>query len=192
MNKRWAVFLSGRGSTAQALFDLQDLLDIRLVISNRSKAYGLKRAARLGIPTRVLRPTEKTPEAEAKLWFDIDRELKARRITHIFLLGFMKLIPASFLEEWKGRVWNVHPSLLPLYPGLEAMEKSFEERALMGVTIHDVIAEMDAGTRRLQKLVYSSKDDRPADFSSAQIRMAIQEQRLIREWAVRMESGVSL
>lgn len=178
MSKRWAIFLSGRGSTAQALLDQLDMIDVRLVISNRASAPGLKRAARAGVPTRAL--------PKDFLWSDVTTELKARKIERLFLLGFMKLIPSDFLQEWEGRIWNVHPSLLPAYPGLKALEKSFEEKAAMGVTIHDVTFEMDAGPRRLQRKVFAEGHASTIPFAEAQLQMAVTEQRLIREWARRM------
>lgn len=179
MRHRWAVFLSGRGSTAQAMFDHVDQHDVRLVISTKESAYGLKRAARLGIPTLVL-PKEIN-------WRALNVELERRGIDRIFLLGFMKLIPTDFVQAWSGRIWNVHPSLLPAYPGLKSIEKSFNDKAPMGVTIHDVTPGMDEGKRRLQKnigLVHQSWN-----LSDAEVRIAISEQRLIREWAGRAQGG---
>lgn len=178
MRQRWAVFLSGRGSTAQAIFDQIDQHDIRLVISSKENAYGLKRAARLGIPTLIL-PKEIN-------WVSLNAELTRRGIDRIFLLGFMRLIPAEFLKFWEGRIWNIHPSLLPSYPGLKAIEKSFQDRAPMGVTIHDVIPEMDAGPKRLQKSIGMVQS---WNLNDAEVRIAITEQRLIREWAERVTDG---
>lgn len=183
MKGRWAVFLSGRGSTAQALFDQIDQVDVRLVISNRSSAYGLKRAARLGIPTLTL--------AKDFAWSDVDQELRRRQIDRLFLLGFMKLIPADFIKAWTGRIWNVHPSLLPSYPGIKSLEKSHAERADMGVTIHDVTFEMDAGQKRLQHRVFSGPEASLVSLAEAQLRMAVTEQRLIRDWSARATSLLS-
>lgn len=175
MRQRWAVFLSGRGSTAQAMFDLGYPQEIRLVVSSKENAYGLKRAARLGIPTLVL-PKQIN-------WKVLNVELQRRGIDRIFLLGFMKLIPADFLQTWNGRIWNVHPSLLPAYPGLRSLEKSFTDRAPVGVTIHDVTVGMDEGTRRLQKPVGPMRQE--WNLADAEVRVAITEQRLIRDWATR-------
>ncbi|PWU17614.1 MAG: hypothetical protein C5B49_08615 [Bdellovibrio sp.] len=167
---RWAVFLSGRGSTAQALFDVIDQIDVRWVVSSRASALGLKRAARCGLPTTVL--------ASPIDWQGLDQELQQRRIEKIFLLGFMRLLPAEFVRSWRGRIWNVHPSLLPAFPGAHAMEKSFQAGAPMGVTIHDVNEEMDAGVRRRQAQAQPC-----VAWEEMQLRMAISEQRLIRDWA---------
>jgi folate-dependent phosphoribosylglycinamide formyltransferase PurN len=142
---KWALFISGRGSTAQSFLDLADLVDVRLVISNRAKALGLLRAKKMGIPTLTI---DKNTS-----WQQIHSFLKLRRIDKIFLLGFMKLVPGEFVELWKGRIFNVHPSLLPKYPGLHAIENSFKDQAEMGVTVHHVIAEMDSGPAVFQKKI---------------------------------------
>ncbi len=176
MRRRWAVFLSGRGSTAQAIFDHLDQHDIRLVVSSKENAQGLKRAARFGIPTLVL-PKQIN-------WQTLNAELKSRGIDRIFLLGFMRLLPAEFLTTWNGKIWNIHPSLLPAYPGLKSLERSFQDKAPMGVTIHDVTPGMDEGTRRLQKGIAPLVQN--WNLNEAEVRIAITEQRLIREWAARV------
>jgi phosphoribosylglycinamide formyltransferase-1 len=174
MSVRWALFLSGRGSTAQALLDQIGDLDIRLVVSSRAKAYGVLRARRAGVPITLFR--------KESSWDELHETLRSRGINGLFLVGFMRILPADFVEKWQGRIWNVHPSLLPFYPGANAMEKSFEEKAQMGVTLHEVTAEMDAGPVKMQAQV-----ERAQDWSATQLRMARMEQRLLREWAGRCE-----
>ena len=97
----------------------------------------------------------------------------------IFLLGFMKVVPGDFLKPWAGRVFNVHPSLLPQFPGLHAMEKSFTEEAPMGITIHRVTEGLDEGPPVYQRKVFSHSD-KPESFMQARIRLAFAEQQLIR------------
>jgi phosphoribosylglycinamide formyltransferase-1 len=174
--KRWAVFLSGRGSNAEALWENLSELDVRLCVSSRKKAYGLLRAQRLGIPTLVL---EKTVD-----WQNLSNQLQARQINQIFLLGFMKLIPADFLQFWKAKIWNLHPSLLPDFPGLEAIEKSYAAGGAMGVSLHEVTPEMDAGPILLQKKIceFSEKE---MSFEEAQRKISQTEQSLVRELALR-------
>jgi phosphoribosylglycinamide formyltransferase-1 len=174
---RWALFLSGRGSTAQALMDLLGDLDLRLVVSSRAKAAGLLKARRSGIPTLVLEKDQN--------WTLLSKELKQRGIQKIFLVGFMRILPADFIKEWTGRVWNVHPSLLPAFTGAKALERCFEEESEMGVTIHEVNAEMDAGQRCLQARLPRSRD-----WTVTTERAARLEQRLLREWAQRMDLSV--
>lgn len=178
---RWAVFVSGRGSNADALWDLLPELDIAVCVSSRRKAYGLKRARRLGIETLVL-------DSQVQ-WSALTEFLKARKVNRIFLLGFMKIVPAEFVRHWTGRMWNLHPSLLPAFPGLEAIEKSYNANGPMGVTIHEVTAEMDAGPICLQKKICERAQDE-MDLAEAQSRISQTEQRLVREWARRQSGGL--
>lgn len=170
----WALFLSGRGSTAQSLMDLLGDLDIRLVVSSRKNAPGLLRAKRMGLPVLVM---DQNPN-----WLRLSQDLKRRGVSKIFLVGFMKILPPDFLEDWLGQIWNVHPSLLPLFAGKEALKRSFEANANLGITIHDVTSEMDAGPRRLQLQLNTGHD-----WEKVQILAAKGEQRLLREWALRVE-----
>lgn len=176
----WAIFLSGRGSNAEAVWENLPELDIRLVISNRAKAYGLLRAKRNGLPTLVL--------DQSVSWSALTEELRARKINRILLLGFMKLVPASFVQLWQGKIWNLHPSLLPDFPGLQAIEKSYEAGGRMGVSLHEVTAEMDAGPLQLQKKIC---DQSKAQFSlpEAQLQISLTEQRLVRELARRKNTS---
>lgn len=172
----WAILLSGKGSTAQSAMDLQNEHNIKLVISDRAEAVGLKKAARLGIPTLVI------PREGKKInWTALAVEMKKYKITHVFLLGFMRLVPESFINEWNGSVYNIHPSLLPLYPGLHAMELSYKENSLMGVTIHQVIAQMDAGLRLMQRSVATSERV-SSDWDQMQKIMSSTEQFMIKKF----------
>lgn len=170
---KWALFLSGRGSTAQSGLDLVGYSEISLVVSSRISAYGLKRARRFGVPTMVL---------DKKIdWDRLDQDLRQQGVTHIFLLGFMKIIPESFVNRWKGMILNVHPSLLPAFPGAHGMDESFRSPSSeMGVTIHTVTPGMDEGPRRLQFQVLSAKAKAEKTWDQSRLRMAIAEQRLIR------------
>jgi folate-dependent phosphoribosylglycinamide formyltransferase PurN len=145
--------------------------DIRLVVSSKASAFGLVRARRFSVPSLVL--------GKDVDWLGLAAGLKARGINSIFLLGFMKLLPAEFLQAWDLPVYNIHPSLLPKYPGLSAIENSHADSAAMGVTVHRVNEEVDAGERILQKKVFL-ENKAPSEFSTARIRMAFAEQNLIR------------
>lgn len=173
--RSWAIFLSGRGSTAQALMDLTENIQIRLVVSNSRKAMGLVRARKMGIPTLVIKKNSS--------WTELSQELRRRRINSIFLLGFMKIVPAEFVEEWQGKIFNIHPSLLPKYPGLEAIEKSFAAKDEMGVTVHHVVPEMDAGEKVLQHKICSAHFEH--SWEEIKIKVAACEQRLIRQMGIR-------
>ena len=176
---RWALFLSGRGSNASAVMDMQGWGEIALVVSNgqhlQAEPMGVTRARRAGIP--VYQVGKKID------WTQVDLELRRRGIDKVFLLGFMRLLPGEFVNKWAGQVFNLHPSLLPAYPGLEAIEKSFQDGAAMGVTIHAVVPEMDAGPILFQKKILSKA---PAGCHSltldeARFLISTAEQALVRE-----------
>ena len=118
---QWAVLISGRGSNLAALLELQDEIYLRLVLSSNSQASGLKRAQRAGVPCGLI-PVTSTVHETGRLkkiinWPALSDLLKKKGITHVFLAGFMKVVPAAFIEQWAGRIINLHPSLLPNYPG---------------------------------------------------------------------------
>ncbi|MGE3759357.1 MAG: formyltransferase family protein [Pseudobdellovibrionaceae bacterium] len=142
--KKWAVFISGRGSNLKTLLD-DASVKIVGVVSSKKEAYGLIRCSLNEIPVHLL-------DKEID-WQKCHEQLLAWGATHIWLLGFMRLIPSEFIEKWQGRILNVHPSLLPAYPGIKSIEKSFADKAAMGVTVHEVIPEMDAGPVVLQEIV---------------------------------------
>ena len=172
---RTAIMISGRGSNLQALLDLASSLRVSVVVSSKASALGLLRARRSGISTLVL---------DSKIDFKkLDQDLKSRGVQKIFLAGFMKILPEFFVKAWEGKIVNVHPSLLPLYPGLSAFEKSFEEKNHMGVTLHMVTAELDAGPA-LRQFRFFKKSNDPAkalDLSQSQLLLSFTEQRIVRE-----------
>lgn len=174
--RRWSIFLSGRGSNAEAFFENLPELDVGLCVSSSSNAYGLRRARRLGIPTLVF--------TKSMDWKTLSSELKLRKINQILLLGFMKILPAEFVSDWAGRIWNLHPSLLPEHPGLNAIEKSYEAGLRMGVSLHQVTAEMDAGPLILQTAICENAK-REFSLSDAEFKISRTEQRLVRELARR-------
>lgn len=172
---RWAAMLSGRGSNLAALLDLEDEIDLRLVVSSKASAVGLCRARKAGLPTMVL--DKKTN------WPELDQVLRCYRIDAIFLLGFMKILPESFLREWKGRIINLHPSLLPTYPGLESLARAHADQAAMGATIHEVVKEVDAGQILLQRKSVSAEKVASVALERAETWVHVDEQRLVREIA---------
>lgn len=160
---QWAIFVSGEGSNLQALLD-ENTNQIKVVVCNKKKAQAVLKAKRAGIPVLLLE--------KGFSWDQLTLSLKELGVTDLFLLGFMKLLPPIFIASWKNHMINLHPSLLPAFPGLEAIEKSYEANADMGVTLHEVTEEMDAGpvlvqqrTQRadsltLTKLVISSAEQK--------------------------------
>lgn len=176
--ERWAIFISGRGSNLSCLLNLQSE-KIKVVVSSSEKALGVLRARRAGIPVLILpRPIR---------WTDLDQELKRRGINRIFLLGFMRVIPEQFVGAWERKIVNLHPSLLPKYPGLESIEKSFADQADMGVTVHEVVAEVDAGKIILQRRCLSSQEIPEYSLSNAEFKVHIDEQRLVEEAFLRWQ-----
>lgn len=172
---RIAIFISGRGSTMQALLDHTSTLRCALVVSSKANAPGLLRARRHGIPTLVL---------DKKIDYEVlHKELKQRKIDRIFLAGFMKIVPASFIQKWEGQIVNIHPSLLPLYPGLSAFENSHAEKDSMGVTLHQVTKDLDAGPILRQFCFFNKSQWNKESISleEAQTYLSFSEQRLVRE-----------
>lgn len=153
----------------QALLD-QEGCNIRLVCSHRSMAAANFKARRNFIPVF------KTKKIDFSEWKQF---LKSRQISRLFLLGFMRLVPADFITSFRSQILNLHPSLLPLYPGLEAIEKSHQEKAAMGVTVHHVTAEMDAGESVVQSLVFKPKES-VSNFNKASLMMTFREHYLVR------------
>jgi len=169
---RWAIFISGTGSNLSALLEERPLLDINLVLSSKPKAYGLLRAKRAGIPTSIL-PT-------SIQWNAVHEQLLQHRIEAIFLLGFMKVLPDEFIAHWKGKILNLHPSLLPFYPGLHSIERAWQEKQKLGATVHQVIAEVDQGEIILQRKV-PIPVEKHYPLSQYELWVHIHEQKLIRE-----------
>jgi phosphoribosylglycinamide formyltransferase-1 len=183
--RRLGVLISGRGSNLQAL--IQAIADRRLdariaiVISNRAQAAGLARAHAAGIETLAL-DHRQFPSRDA---YDrrLAEELKARDVTLVCLAGFMRLIGAALLDAFPDAILNIHPSLLPAFPGVDAQRQALEYGVkVTGVSVHLVTKELDGGPIVLQVPV-AVQDDDTVDTLSA--RILVEEHRLYPE-AVRM------
>jgi phosphoribosylglycinamide formyltransferase 1 len=156
MTANIGVLISGRGSNLQAIIDAiaDGRLDARIavVISNKGDAYGLERAKAAGIETVVL-SHRAYPSRE-----DYDRalvaELRARDVQLVCLAGFMRLLSPVFIEAFPNAILNIHPSLLPAFPGIDPQRQALEHGVkVSGVTVHLVTAELDAGPIILQVAV---------------------------------------
>ena len=150
---RLIVLISGSGSNLQALIDKtrsDDLeAEIVAVISNNADAFGLQRATQAGIPTAVLdhRLFESREEFDTSLAELID----SYRPDWVFLAGFMRILTPEFVHHYLGRLINIHPSLLPKFPGLDTHQRAIEAgERLHGATVHFVIPELDAGPAIIQ------------------------------------------
>ncbi|WP_395647527.1 phosphoribosylglycinamide formyltransferase [Terricaulis sp.] len=144
--KRVAVLISGRGSNLQALLDAkQDAYEIVLVVSNVPGAEGLEKARRAGVETLVI---DHKIYGKDRAAFEraIDAELGARAIDIVALAGFMRVLTPFFVRAWAGRLVNIHPSLLPKYPGVNTHARALEAGdSEHGATVHLVVEEVDAG-----------------------------------------------
>jgi phosphoribosylglycinamide formyltransferase-1 len=156
LNRTLGVLISGRGSNLKAIIDAIDdkRLDasIALVISNRADAPGLDHARQAGIETSVI--SHKGFQSRE----DYDRELvtalKQRDVGLVCLAGFMRLLSPIFVDAFPNRVLNIHPSLLPKYPGLHPQQQALDDgAAVSGATVHFVNADLDAGPIVLQRPV---------------------------------------
>lgn len=148
MSRRLGVLISGRGSNLKAIIDAieQKQLDasIAIVISNQAEAPGLEYARQAGIECLVLNH-KSYPSREA---YDraVVSELKERDVALVCLAGFMRLLSPVFVDAYPNRILNIHPSLLPKYPGLHPQQQALDDGATVsGATVHVVNAELDAG-----------------------------------------------
>jgi phosphoribosylglycinamide formyltransferase 1 len=156
INRRLGVLISGRGSNLQALIDAiaDERLDasIALVISNREEAAGLERARAAGIEVLVLshRAFASRDEYDRAL----ASELQSRDVGLVCLAGFMRLVGSGLIDAFPNRILNIHPSLLPAFPGLDAQRQAIEHGVkVSGVTVHLVTAELDGGPIVIQRAV---------------------------------------
>lgn len=160
--KRVAVLISGRGSNLQALLDAkQDAYEIVLVVSNVPGAAGLDRAREAGVEAVALdhKPYGKNREAFER---DLDALLVERNIEIVALAGFMRVLTPYFVNAWKGRLINIHPSLLPKYPGINTHARALEAGdAEHGCTVHLVVEEVDSGEILGQARMDIRADDTP-------------------------------
>jgi phosphoribosylglycinamide formyltransferase 1 len=172
MKRRVAILISGRGSNMAALIEAAKAKDypaeIAVVISNRAEAAGLERAKASGIATEVI---ESKPFGKDRGAFEaaLEQKLGQHRIELICLGGFMRLFTAEFVQRWYGRMLNIHPSLLPSFPGLDPHGQALKAGVkISGATVHFVIPETDAGPIVMQGAVPVCDDD-TADALSARI-----------------------
>lgn len=163
-----AVLMSGRGSNLQALIDAGRLGGlgglIRVVISNRADAPGLARARRAGIETLVISHHDyATREAFDQALVDA---LVERGVRLVCLAGFMRRLTAVFCDAFPNAILNIHPSLLPAFPGLDAQKQALEHGVkITGCTVHIVDEELDHGPIVLQRAVEVKDGDTPQSLS---------------------------
>ena len=177
-NRRIAVLISGRGSNLQALIDaIADgrlRAEIAVVISNKADAFGLQRARAAGIATvTVSHRDHPTRDAFEEV---LVRELRARDVSLVCLAGFMRLLGPTFLDAFPNGILNIHPSLLPSFPGVDAQRQAWEHGAkVAGATVHFVTGELDGGPIVVQAAVPILDTDTPETLAA---RILEQEHRL--------------
>lgn len=148
MKARVAILISGAGSNMAALIEAQSAdcpYEIVCVLSNKPDAPGLDRARALGVEALAV---DQAPFGKDRAAHEtaVQAELAARNIEWVALAGYMRLLTPEFVARWQGRMINIHPSLLPKYPGLDTHRRALEAGDTeAGCTVHHVIAEMDAG-----------------------------------------------
>src|SRR5215204_6163152 len=158
--KRVAVLISGRGSNMRALVENASGCEVALVASNMPQAAGLDWARERGVPTWTW-----DSKGVDKEIFDrtMSAALDDHRIGTVALAGFMRILTPWFIEEWRGRILNIHPSLLPKYRGLDTHGRAIEAGdAVAGCSVHVVTEELDAGEVLGQAEVLIEPGDTPA------------------------------
>jgi phosphoribosylglycinamide formyltransferase-1 len=170
MKRRVAILISGRGSNMAALIEAARPehfpAEIAVVISNRADAGGLERARASGIPTLTI---ESKPFGADRAAFEavLQAALDQHRVELICLGGFMRLLTAGFVQHWYGRMINIHPSLLPSFPGLDPQAQALRAGVkISGATVHFVIPETDAGPILMQGAVAVRDDDTPETLAA--------------------------
>jgi phosphoribosylglycinamide formyltransferase-1 len=166
---RIAVLISGRGSNLQALIeacrDPGMPAEIVLVVSNRADAAGLGRAAAAGIATRTI--DHRSFAGRAGFDAALDRCLREADVELICLAGFMRLFTAGFVTAWRDRLVNIHPSLLPSFPGLDTHARALAAGVrFSGCTVHFVRPETDSGPILAQAVVPVAPDDTPETLAA--------------------------
>jgi len=189
MTKRIGVLLSGRGSNFEALADsiaagrIRDA-QIALVVSNREGAPGLARAAERGLATRVIPSKGIEREAYDRL---VVAALNEAGVDLVCLAGFMRLLSPYFVASFRGRILNIHPSLLPSFPGLEAQRQALEYGVkFSGCTVHFVDEDLDAGAILAQAIVPIEPGDTAETLSA---RILAEEHRIYTEAVQLVLSG---
>ena len=172
------ILISGRGSNMVAIVDAVaggyiPRAEVAVVISDRTDAPGLDKARERGVETVVI---ERQGRSREKHDAEIVAELRKRNVGLVCLAGYMRLLSAGFVQAFPDRIINIHPSLLPAFPGLDAQKQALEHGVkITGCTVHYVDEHLDNGPVILQKKVEVQDDDTVESLSA---RILEQEHRL--------------
>jgi len=159
---RLAILISGRGSNMAALIDAAQSgkiphCEVAVVISDQTSAAGLQKAKDCGIETLIIERHGRAREAHDK---EIVAALRERQVDFICLAGYMRILSRDFIAAYRGRILNIHPSLLPSFTGLEAQKQALEHRVkVAGCTVHFVDETLDGGPIVAQRVVPVREDD---------------------------------
>ncbi|HEV2881868.1 MAG TPA: phosphoribosylglycinamide formyltransferase [Pyrinomonadaceae bacterium] len=184
-----AVLISGRGSNMVALAEAVERgrvpgASIALVLSDHADAQGLRRASERGIETLAVERAGRTRVEHER---EIIRALEARGIELVCLAGFMRLLSPQFIEVFRGRILNIHPSLLPAFPGLDAQRQAIEHGVkVSGCTVHFVDETLDGGPIITQRVVALLDDDTPETLAA---RILVEEHQAYAEAVALVVSG---
>ena len=154
------VLISGNGSNLQSIIDKAKSIDLTIccVISNKTDAFGLKRAAKVGIPCVAL--DEKLFDSKLSFDQEIIKVIDNYQVEIIILAGYMKILSADFISKYFGKILNIHPSLLPKFPGLNTHQRAIEaSEKIHGVSVHFVTKELDGGPVIAQEFVNIDSTD---------------------------------
>jgi phosphoribosylglycinamide formyltransferase-1 len=165
MNKNYVILISGRGSNMMALIDAKLPGRCAAVIADRPEAKGLAWAAERGLPTAVVnfRDFADRSAFDAALAAEIDRHAPDL----VLLAGFMRVLGEGFVRSYEGRLLNIHPSLLPAFPGLKTHAKAIEAGVkLHGCTVHFVTPDLDCGPVIIQAAVSVLDEDTPDELAA--------------------------
>lgn len=174
MSCRVVVLLSGRGSNFRAIAEAGLPIEIAAVISNRPDAAGLEYARERGIAVRAFDHSAYADRAAFDLL--LAEEVERHRPDLVVLAGYMRILNPAFIARFDGRLLNIHPSLLPMFPGLKTHERALAEGVKVhGCTVHFVTADLDHGPIVIQAAVPVRADDTPATLGA---RVLQQEHRI--------------
>jgi phosphoribosylglycinamide formyltransferase-1 len=187
--RRLGILLSGRGSNFIAILEAIRAgrldADIAVVVSNRAAAPGLAHAAAAGIPTAVVAPSNH-PSREACDLAMVD-VLRAHGVTLVCLAGYMRLVTPPFVDAFPHAILNIHPSLLPAFPGLDAQHQAWDHGVkVSGATVHFVTVGLDDGPIVMQAAVPVEDGDTPESLSA---RILVEEHRLYPAAIARILAG---
>ena len=170
---RVGILISGSGTNLQALIDdcarADAASEIALVLSNRPNAFGLTRAAQAGLPHRVV--DHRAYESRTAFERALCDALEASAVELVCLAGFMRVLTAEFVERWRDRLINIHPSLLPAFKGLDTHARAIEAGVrFAGCTVHFVRSEVDSGPIIVQAAVPVLPDDTAEGLAARVLR----------------------